>query len=100
MPANPGGQLQLKPLIWSMQVPLFKQVILTQSFTSAGERIKDTYIYIIYIYIYIYILDFSKSQNTQLINVNVVLEVDGEGLSVNKSLYRSSREIEICGQVT
>ena len=26
-------------------------------------------------------LDFSKSQNTQLINVIVVLEVDGEGLS-------------------
>ena len=39
-------------------------------------------------------------QNTQLINVIVVLEVDGEGLSINKSLYRSSREIEICGQVT
>ena len=94
----------MKPLIRSMQVPLFKQVILTQSFISAGERIKD-----IYMYIYIndnYVpfsqgtLDFSKSQNTQLINVNVVLEVDGEGLSINKSLYRSSREIEICGQVT
>ena len=39
-------------------------------------------------------------QNTQLINVIVVLEVDGEGLSINKSLYRSSREIEICGHVT
>ena len=41
LPANPGEQLQLKPLIRSMQVPLFKQVILTQSFISAGERIKD-----------------------------------------------------------
>ena len=41
MPANPGEQLQLKPLIRSMQVPLFKQGILTQSFISAGERIKD-----------------------------------------------------------
>ena len=41
LPENPGGQLQLKPLIRSMQVPLFKQVILTQSFTSAGERIKN-----------------------------------------------------------
>ena len=41
LPANPGGQLQLKPLIRSMQVPLFKQGILTQSFISAGERIKD-----------------------------------------------------------
>ena len=41
MPANPGGQLQLKPLIRSIQVPLFKQVILTQSFISATEIIKD-----------------------------------------------------------
>ena len=35
--AYPGGQLQLKPSIRSMQVPLFKQVILTQSFISVGE---------------------------------------------------------------
>ena len=90
-----------------MQVPLFKQVILTQSFISAGERIKDikkkTKI-TIFAFQPRYIRlasDFnSKSQNTQLINVNVVLEVDGEGLSTNKSLYRSSREMKIFGQVT
>ena len=94
----------MKPLIRSMQVPLFKQVILTQSFTSAGERIKDIKrkkMICTFQPRYIRLAsDFSKSQNTQLINVNVVLEVDGEGLSINKSLYRSSREIKICGQVT
>ena len=37
LPANPEGQLQLEPLIRSMQVPLFKQVLLSQSFISAGD---------------------------------------------------------------
>ena len=81
---------------------------MTQSFTlftSAGERIKDIKkkkkMICTFQPRYIRLAsDFSKSQNTQLINVNVVLEVDGEGLSINKSLYRSSREIKICGQVT
>ena len=34
LPANPGGQLQLKPLILSVQVPLFKQGLLSHSFIS------------------------------------------------------------------
>ena len=63
LPANPGGQLQLKPLIRSMQVPLFKQVKLTQSFISAGERVKDIK-KIICTFQPRYTLDLSKSQNT------------------------------------
>ena len=41
MPENPGGQLQLNPLFRSMHVPLFKQGLLSHSFISEGNMIKD-----------------------------------------------------------
>ena len=40
LPENPGGQLQLNSLIRSVQVPLFKQGLLSHSFIS--ERKKET----------------------------------------------------------
>ena len=38
MPENPGEQLQLNALIRSVQVPLFKQGLLSHSFISEGNN--------------------------------------------------------------
>ena len=41
MPENSGGQLLLNPLLGSVHVPLFKQGLLSHSFISEGNMIKD-----------------------------------------------------------
>ena len=107
LPANPGEQLQLKPLIRSMQVPLFKQVILTQSFISAGERIKDIKKKktktktkkMLNVPFSQGTLDLSKSQNTTS-KCKRCSRGWWRNVSINRSLHRSSREIEICGRET
>ena len=38
LPENPGEQLQLNALIRSVQVPLFKQGLLSHSFISEGNN--------------------------------------------------------------
>ena len=41
MPESSGGQLLLNPLFGSVHVPLFKQGLLSHSFISEGNMIKD-----------------------------------------------------------
>ena len=41
MPENPGGQLQLNPFLRSVHIPLFKQGLLSHSFISEENMIKN-----------------------------------------------------------